>query len=133
MKARVYYRTDGSVIVVHPSQKARVIEESDQAFMDRVCQIHVEATKGTFDRHGVSKDLTGLDYDDIDTTTLPSRATRDKWRGDKATGLRVDVSILTLAEKRKAIEDMLDTELAKPAGNPLVAVRLQRKLDKRDY
>jgi hypothetical protein len=122
MNVRVYYKPDGSVVVIHPAPKARRKGESNQDFLDRV------ATKAAY-----SAGLEGLPYDDVDPATLPDRKDRDKWRGSKAQGLRIDPSVVTLAEQRQAVEYALDAELAKPAPNAVTALKLQRQLDTRNY
>lgn len=96
--------------------------ESDSNLVNRVYQ---KAIKGT--------ELEGLLYGDIDPTALPDRKDRDKLRGKKGEGIRVDHSIVTMSEKRQAIEDGLDAELAQTNPDPVKAMKLQRKLEKRDY
>lgn len=121
----------GPVIVIPDA-----IHEADQDFLDRVAE---KATKDIEVRNPdgsitiVPHPLKGLPFDDIDPATLPDRKDRDKWRGSKATGLRVDQSVVTLAERRQAVEDALDAELAKPVPNAVTALKLQRRLDKRDF
>lgn len=125
MLCRVWYKPDGQVAVTHPAPKARLDGETDQEFLDRVC---VKTAK--------ELGLEGLDYDDVEPSTLPNRKDRDKWRGNKATGLQVDASIITQAERRQAIEAERDAILDKPVhtNKDLIDIaKLNRKLDKRDY
>lgn len=121
-KCRVYYRPDGTVAVVHPVFKARRLDETEQEFLDRA---YAKAEK--------ESGLTGLDFDDTDTANLPDRKDRDKWRGQKGQGVRVDPSVVTRAERRQAVEAQLDAELAKPNPNPVQALKLQRRLEKGEY
>ena len=58
---------------------------------------------------------------------------RDKWRGSKGVGTHIDYSVVTLADRRKVVEDALDAELAKPSSNPVEVIRLHRQLDKGDF
>lgn len=78
MICRVYYRSDGTVAVVHPAPGARRKDESDADFMERVAE---KAVAGT--------ELEGLPFDDKASSELPDRKDRSNWRGDKATGMRV--------------------------------------------
>ncbi len=120
-KRRVYYHADDSVSIIIPALKSRRKGESEAVWLKRV----YEKTEQFRD---------GLPFDDIDTSQLPpDRKARDKWRGSKGNGVHVDNTIVTVAEKRQKVEDDLDAELAKPAPNAIVAMRLQRKLDKREY
>ena len=146
MNCRIWYKGDGTVAVTHPVEKARLKDESDEDFLERVC---VKAAKTTQDMLDAEKAkpipnpdkiaklendvLVGLPFDDVDPITLPDRKDRMKWRGNKSQGLSVDNTVITLAEKRQAVEDALDTELAKSTPDTIKAMRLQRKLDKRDY
>jgi hypothetical protein len=122
MKSRVFYRPDGAVAIVHPAPKAKRQGETDEAFFERTC----------FDA-AVKAGLSGLDFDDMDDSLLPPRSDRDKWRGVKGQGVRIDHTIITKAERRAALEAELDAELAKPNANEITAMRLKRKLDKGDY
>lgn len=115
---RVVYKPGGEVSVLYPAPKARRQFETDADFYPRI--FADIAKKGGLEE---------LPFDDVDTATLPDRKDRDKWRGGKATGLRVDLSVVTLAERRKAVEDTLDAELAKPQPNAVAALKLQRQLD----
>ncbi len=147
MNQRVVYRPDGTVAVLQASLKARREGESDQDLLDRVClkiigetqkMLDAEKNKPNPNPEKVIKLTSYLlkpnyDYDDIDPSTLPPRKDREKWRGNKTTGLIVDNSIVTDAEKRQTLEEDLDAELAKPTPNAVKAIRLQRKLEKRDY
>jgi hypothetical protein len=132
MKCRVIYRTDGTVAIVQLAPKARRGGESDQDFLNRVAQ---KATRDSEIKNPdgsttvVPHPLKGLPFDDMDQAALPDMATIDKWRGDKTTGLRVDSSVVTLAERRQVVEDALDAEYVKPDLDVETTLRLQRQLD----
>jgi hypothetical protein len=159
MKCRVVYKLDKTVAVIHPAPKARRSGETESAFLKRVCQkviksqgemidgvlqklvVEQEKTAPSQEVIGrlhdqlteIGERLEGLPHDDIEPSELPSRKDRDKWRGKKGQGIYIDHSIITEAEKRQAIEDELDAELTKDNPDAIKAVRLQRKLDKRQY
>ena len=133
-KARVFYRTDGGITVrrVNKHHKQKLMDEgimdgnTDTEFFD-ICQFQLSPQ--------IRPILVGATYDDIEETDLPvyDSSTRNKWRKKVGGGVKIDNSVVTTVEKRKAIEGELDAELAKPAPNPIVALRLQRKLDKGQY
>jgi hypothetical protein len=122
MLCRVIYKPDETIAVIHPAPKARLKDESDQDFLNRIA---LKTVKGT--------ELENCPYDDIEKATLPDRRYRDKWRGSKVTGIKIDHSIVTEAEKRQTIEDDIDNELAKSNPDLAKVMKLQRKLDKKDY
>lgn len=122
MKCRVIYRSDKTVAVIHPAPKARRSKETEAAFLKRVFE---KAIKGT--------ELEGLPYDDVEPSILPDRKDRNKWRGKKGEGIKIDHSVVTMAEKRQAIENELDAELAKATPDLVQVIKLERKLQKRAY
>lgn len=72
----------------------------------------------------------GMEYKDMDTSQLPqNREDRDRWRGTKATGIKIDSTVIL----RKDLLKQLDDELAKTNPNAIKALRLQRKIDKREH
>jgi hypothetical protein len=72
----------------------------------------------------------GMEYEDMDTSQLPqNRADRDRWRGTKVTGIKIDPSVVL----RKDLLKQMDDELAKANPNTVAVLRLQRKLDKREH
>lgn len=74
--------------------------------------------------------LAGLDFEDMDTSQLPQeRAKRNKWRGSKGNGVSVDETVVI---REDLIKD-LDDELEKPNPDLKKAMKLQRKLDKREH
>lgn len=123
MKCRIVYKPDGQVSIIHPAPNARMPKETENAFLKRV-----------FEKTMSDSGFKGLPYEDVDKSTLPQdRKDRDKWRGNKESGIYVDHTIVTEQEKRQAVEDQLDAELAKDEPNSVKVIGLQRKLDKRDY
>ena len=118
-KRRVYYYPDGQIVVLQPSGIKLDNETKDEFFIRQI-------EKSFYHKQG-------LDYDDIDTSQLPVDAERDKWRGSKGNGIHIDNTIVTVREKRQKVEDDLDTELVKSNPNAIKAIKLQRKLDKREY
>lgn len=119
-KVRVYYEVGGKVHIVRPIEKSRRPNETEAQWLKRV-----------YEKTEVHK--RGLLFDDIDTVNLPAYNTRAKWRGSKGQGVKVDDTIVTIPEKIKALEDEMDTELAKTNPNMPKVMRAQRKLDKKEY
>lgn len=115
---RVFYSPDGKVAILRAIMCRE--GETPQACLDRIGA--KDCPRGA---HGAC-----LPYDDIDDQTLPARATRNKWRGDKRGGLRVDASIITKAERIEAAEKAIDLELAKPDPRQVEVIRLSRELEK---
>ena len=117
MKARIIYKPDGKVTVIHPAPKSRKDGESEADWLKRVFE---RAVKGT--------DLEGLPYDDVDSSALPdSREDRAAWEGSPGKGIRVnktkaaelkearEKAALIEEEKKKLLEE-LAIERLKTAG-----------------
>lgn len=120
MKHRIVYKPDGSVSIINPIPEAKREDETEEEFLTRN-QNKIPA-------------LAGLPYDDVEKDDLPAdRSQRDKWRGSKGAGVYVDESVITEPERRKALEEELDLELERQNPNPVTAIRLQRRLQKKDY
>lgn len=116
MKVIIVYRPDSKVSVIHPNYSNKKEDETEDVFLERV---------------RLKTNVSDHPFDIVDKTSLPQdRSKRDKWRGEKGKGIKIDESIITLAEKRQALEDELDAELENPSGNPMKALKLQRRLDK---
>jgi len=122
-KCRVYYHPDGKVDIVYPSPNYP--KKGGESETDWLARIYQETE--------IELGMQGLPFDDIDRSELPDRSNKMKWRGSKGNGIHIDNTIVTEREKKEAIEADLDAELAKPAPNAIKAMRLQRKLDKREY
>lgn len=135
-KVRVFYKPDGQVSIVHPAPNARrkrvvisandrevLVDETDDAFFKRIMARTVAANPA----------LTGLDYEDVNKTTLPDRDKRGKWRGSKGQGVKIDNTVITTVERRQALEDEIDSELLKPTPDFKQIEINRRKIEKREY
>ena len=158
-KRRVYYKTNGKVIVYMPLSRIRD-GESEQDCLDRVyakaekdsqdlldvakSKLKVESEKPSPDKKKVAKWkalvehrkdvlLAGKDYDDVLVSDLPPNYNIETLRGAKGQLLTIDSTVVTQADKRQKIENDLDKELGKANPNAIKALKLQRKLDKRKY
>ncbi len=125
LKRRIFYRADSTIrAIVCPAPKGKLSNETEAEWLER---IYLDASvKGGF---------SSLDYDDVLITDLPDKKVYpvEKWRGNKGNPITIDNTVETDAEKRQKIEDDLDAELAKQNPNAVAALKLQRKLDKREY
>ena len=92
MICRKVYNIDGTIIVIHPAPKSRMKFESENDWLNRIFTRIMEK----------SPDLIGRDFDDVDSTTLPSREFRNAWRGSKGQPIRIDA-----IEKAKIINEKL--------------------------
>ena len=75
-EVRVIYHSDETVSVIYPAPKSQRINEARGDWLNRVFN---EATP------------VGAEYEDVDSSELPNRDTRDAWRGNKEIGVKVDV------------------------------------------
>jgi hypothetical protein len=101
-------------------------QESDADFLDRVYQKVIKRINPD-----EPSELEGLPFMDINTSELPDRANRDKWRMKPTDSKpKIDHSIITAKEKRQSIENQLDVEIAKgeAAANIFKITALQRQL-----
>ncbi len=123
-KCRVWYRTDGKISISYPDLRPEKKPEHltiNEWINKQLDNVPIKAPQ-----------FAGLDFEDVDSSKLPQdRKDRDRWRGTKATGIKIDTTVVL----RKDIEKQLDAELTKPNPNPnpITALKLQRKLDKREY
>lgn len=121
-KVRVWYHPDGKVSVSHPDKRPE--KKPDGMTIDEW------AGKQLNDVAKKAPQFQGLDFDDVDSSTLPIRdENRNRWRGSKGQGVRVDNTVIL----RQDIEKDLDDEFAKQVPNPVAVLRLQRKLDKKEH
>ena len=116
-RVRVFYEPNGEVRVLSPNCARGETPES--------CLARVGAKDCPRTARGSC-----LPFDDMDDSALPSREKRDKWRGRKGAGVRVDESVITHKERVDAAAAALDAELAKPAPDPVQVIRLSRALEK---
>ena len=121
-KIKAIYIPNAPVALIMPNRKHKFDTETDDEFIDRCYQ-------KTLIGH---PEFAGHPHENIDKTSLPT-TDRDKWRGAVGQGVNIDPTVVTLRERREAVVADLDAELDSPGGNPMAALQLQRKLDKRDY
>lgn len=115
-KARVFYRADGGVSIMHFLASACLPGENDTQCMDRI-------VGDTPDRD--------LPHDDVLREALPTdRKDRDKWRGEKGRGVWVDKSLVTKNEKLQELTVRLDEELGASSPNAVRVARLQRNIER---
>lgn len=134
-RCRVYYRQDGKISVDHADQRPEKAPEgmTNDQWIDKQ---FLESGERKPDLH-IDSDLANplLPNEDVDDSSLPNgndptdKKDRDRWRGTKAAGIRIDNSIVL----RKDLAAQLDAELAKPSPNAITAMRLQRRLDRGDH
>ncbi len=126
---RIFYRVDGGITVKRANSRRLLPEETYTEFFDREEQKRQDAGIPT------RPILIGATYEDIDESGLPvyDTITRNKWRKKLTGGVEIDHSIVTRPEKRKILEADLDIELDKPNSDIRKAMKLQRKLDKKEY
>jgi hypothetical protein len=115
---RVYYKPNGKVIVL----QAVACQDGE---MPQACLERVAAKDCPRDDAG-----TCLPSDDMDSSALPSRETRNQWRGNKSTKLRVDTSYKTQKQRIAEAEASMDEELAKQNADPVKVIKAQRDLEK---
>ena len=70
--ARVVYKPDGTVIVLHPSPKSSL------------------GLQGALEKMTREGHLEGLPFDDIDSSVLPSRKYRDAWEKRSGGGIKIN-------------------------------------------
>lgn len=114
MKIRVFFKPDNNLAMLYLVRQLKDGETESQA-------LDAEMAKARLD---------GLPFSDIDPKDMPDKTKKEKWRGSKEKGIWIDESIVTPNEARKAKEDELDTELAKPNADPVKVIRLNRELEK---
>ena len=124
MLHRVIYNADDSVIIMSPNPNTRLKGETEAEQLERFYLRHLES----------HSDLDGLNYEDMDTSALPSdRTKRDKWRKKPGGGILVDDSVITSNELRTADKVALQAERDKPVPNMKVALDLLLKLQENNY
>ena len=97
---RVLYGPDGGVSVVHPAPNSQGAAEIEGQWLQRV-----------FDKATPE----GLDYDDLDSSELPSREKRSAWRGNKEDGLFVDEQAFIDSQEEKRRKALIKEEIEKMA------------------
>ncbi len=137
---RVLRHPDDTVTIFVASPKARrEISRTPDEDTDKpdivVMETDAELIDRTATKYANEVGIADLEYVDVLRDSLPAnRIDREKWRWQAGgQGIRVAAEVVTRAEARQLLEDQLDAELAKASPSPIVAMRLQRKLDKREF
>jgi hypothetical protein len=120
-KVRVFYRPNGKVSVLYIVNKACKKTETSQQCFKRIVE------------KDCPKDAQGkcYPYKDMDSSQLPGREYRGKWRNDGANNIKVDHTIVLKSEELALLNSQLDDELAKPEPNPVEVIRIKREIDKK--
>ncbi len=121
-RCRVWYHPDQKISVSYPDLRPEKKPEGLTAdeWIDR--QLNLVPIK--------APQFAELDFEDIDSSTLPQdRKDRDRWRGNKTTGIKIDNTVVL----RKDLLKQLDGELAKSSPNVVKTMRLQRKIDNKEH
>ena len=93
MKVRLVYKPDKSVVVIHYCPKSKLSE--DEAFSKAIQQ----------------DGLSGLPYDDIDSSELPqTRVDRSSWEGEKGRGVTVNQVKAQQIKDAKARAQLIEDE-----------------------
>ena len=121
-RVKAIYVPNAPVALVMPNMKHKSDTETDDEFFERCYQ-------KTLIGH---PEFAGHPHENIDKTSLPT-TDRDKWRGAVGQGVNIDPTVVTSRERRAAVVADLDAELDGPGGNPIEALKLQRKLDTGNY
>jgi len=104
MKVRIVYRSDRSVVVIHPAPKSKREDETESEWLERVFGMAMQG------------ELEGLEYDDVDESELPqSRENREAWTGEKGKGISIDenkINALTIVRQYIYMIDEKQKEMA---------------------
>ena len=117
-KVRIWYHPTGKVSVSYPDLRPEKKPEglTLDEWIDR--QLNLIPIK--------APQFAQLDFEDTDTSQLPQdRADRDRWRGTKATGIKIDTTVVL----RKDLVKQIDDELAKPNPDIITVERTRRKIE----
>ncbi len=121
-KVRIWYRPDGKVSVSYPDVRPEKKPDSmtiDEWALEQFRNVAIKSPR-----------FQNFPFDDVDGSSIPvNDGDRDRWRGSKGQGVSIDNTVVL----RRDIEKQLDDELAKPNPSPIAALRLQRKLDKKEH
>lgn len=130
-RCRVYYQQSGKISVDHADQRPGK-KPKDMTNDDWIDAQFLQSGKNKPNLHvdgDLSKPL--LDYEEIDDSALPNgsaptdRKDRDRWRGNKLTGIKIDTNIVL----RKDLFKQIDNELAKPSPDIFVIERIRSKIE----
>ena len=98
---RVVYKPDKSVAVLHYSPKSKLSQEEAFAKMTK------------------EAGLEGLDYEDLDSSQLPSREDRNAWEGEKGKGIKVNQAKAQQKKDAKERKRLIEEEKGKLAEQSL--------------
>lgn len=79
MIVRIVYKSDNTIVVIHPAPKSKEIGETEEQWLDRV-----------FTRTMKANGYDEYDYEDVDISLLPSREYRNAWEGEKGKGITIN-------------------------------------------
>lgn len=140
---RIYYLPDGSIIRKTPFFRMQKESETTAEYLTYQTEfLDNETLKRPVDILNKNKEvvryaLVGVPFEDLDDSELPSTKTdREKWRGSKSSGVHIDNSVVTMAEKRQAVKDARAVLLTKgmpTAKNVMDTAKLTIKLIEKDY
>lgn len=120
---RAVLKLDGTITEIYPNYGHKKKDESESDFLNNYFN-GIKAELG----------IEGLDFVDMDKSQLPDMGERGKWRRDGSRKkIKVDMAIITPAEKHEKIITDLDTELEKSSPDLKKAMKLQQSLTKREY
>jgi len=95
MKNRILYKADETVAIIIPAPKSKRENETENEWLERVF------TKA-------SKNITYIEFEDVEESALPSREHRNAWRGNKQNGLKVDSFEKSKIDDAKAIKILIN-------------------------
>lgn len=121
-RCRVWYHLDGKISVSYPDlRKDRQPEgmTTDEWIDYQLEQVPIKAPQ-----------FAGLDFEDKEVSELPQdRADRDRWRGTKTTGIKINTNIVL----REDLFKQIDEELDKSSPSIIMLERLRRKIEKEEH
>ncbi len=121
-KVRIWYHNDEKISVSHPDKRPEKKPKGlsmDEWALEQFENVLVKVPR-----------FQGLDFEDINPSQLPQdRKDRNRWRGTKAQGIKVDSTVVL----RQDLLDQLDAELDKPNSDLKKALKLQRRIDKKEH
>lgn len=118
-KVRIWYWPDSKVSISHPDLRPRKKPEN--------MTMNEWIDKQLNDVSKKAPQYQGLQYDDVDSSTLPIRnEDRNRWRGSKGQGIRIDGTVVL----RQDLLQQIDDELVKAEPSVVEIERLRRKVEK---
>lgn len=134
-KCIVYYHPNGKVSIDHPD--LRINKKPDGMTMNEWIDAQFIDSVNSKPGLHIDNDLSkaALPFDVIDTSELPNasnpkdRSDRNRWRGNKSMGIKIDKTLVL----RKDLFKQLDDELAKPNPGIVILVKIRRKIEKKEH